>query len=60
LVLGQKSPVRFDEEVSNEDSDRGSYTPDFSARKESVAPPVKSASEDEDDALSYFQKLADE
>ena len=57
-VLGQKTSTnRLDEEVESEDSDRGSFTPDFTARKET---PVVSASEDEDDALSYFQKLADE
>ena len=62
-VLGHKQPARraFDEEVSNEDNNRGSYAPDFNARKEPVAAaPVASASSDEDDALSYFQKLAEE
>ena len=34
MVLGQKSaPARFDEETQGEDSDRGSYTPDFQARR---------------------------
>ena len=62
-VLGHKQPARraFDEEVSNEDNNRGSYSPDFNARKEPVAAaPVASASSEEDDALSYFQKLAEE
>ena len=62
-VLGNKQPARraFDEEVTNEDNSRGSYAPDFNARKEPVAAaPVASASSDEDDALSYFQKLAEE
>jgi len=63
-VLGQKTAQRprLDEEVSDEDNTRGSYTPDFNAhKKETVAAaPVASASEDEDDALSYFQRLAEE
>jgi len=61
-VLGQKQPARrIDEEVAEEDNSRGSYAPDFNARKEPVAAaPVASASSDEDDALSYFQKLAEE
>ena len=59
-VLGQKQPARrIDEEVAEEDNSRGSYAPDFNARKEPVAA-VASASSDEDDALSYFQKLAEE
>jgi hypothetical protein len=49
----------MDEEVAEEDNSRGSYAPDFNARKEPVAA-VASASSDEDDALSYFQKLAEE
>jgi len=69
MVLGAKPPARrYDEETSNEDSDRGSYTPDFQARRPEPtadfnAPditPTKSADSDEDDALSYFQKLAEE
>jgi hypothetical protein len=69
MVLGQKSaPARFDEETQGEDSDRGSYAPDFQARRPEPtadfnAPditPTKSADSDEDDALSYFQKLAEE
>ena len=63
-VLGQKkAPVsRYDEETSNEDSERGSFTPQFtSTREEPVAASVSSSSSaDEDDALAYFQKLADE
>ena len=62
-VLGQKQPTRrvFDEEVTNEDNSRGSYTPDFNTRKEPVAAaPVASASSDEEDTLKYFQKLAEE
>ena len=75
MVLGQKSaPARLDEEVSDEDNDRGSYAPDFSSRRSEPTPakignndfnapditPKSSSSEDEDDALSYFQKLAEE
>ena len=70
MVLGQKSSSRprLDEEVSDEDDDRGSYTPDFSSRRSEPeadfnAPDItlkESTSDDEDDALSYFQRLAEE
>ena len=69
MVLGQKStPARLDEEVEGEDSDRGSYTPDFQSRRPEPtadfnAPditPKSPSNEDEDDALSYFQRLAEE
>jgi len=58
-VLGHKQPTRrvFDEELENESEGRGSFTPDF---KTSKSEPVASASSEEDDALSYFQKLAEE
>ena len=65
-VLGQKTSARprLDEEVSNEDSDRGSFTPKFNSTVEaSIADaitPSSASSSDEDDALAYFQKLADE
>ena len=68
MVLGQKpTNRRMDEEVEDEDNDRGTYTPDFkSSRRESQSDEIKetfnsldSSSEDEDDALSYFQKLAE-
>ena len=62
-VLGQRPPARrVDEDVVDEDNSRGSYTPDFNSRKaqETVTAAVASASSDEDDALSYFQKLAEE
>ena len=66
-VLGQKpaSRPRLDEEVDDEDNDRGSYAPDFTSRRsEPELPTVSSSSssndEDEDDALSYFQRLAEE
>jgi hypothetical protein len=60
-VLGQKQPTRrvFDEELDDESEGRGSFTPDFKS-KAPVAAPVASASADEEDALSYFQKLAEE
>jgi hypothetical protein len=64
-VLGQK-PVarpRLDEEVDDEDNDRGSYTPDFTSRRPEPELPVVTSSsvdEDEDDALSYFQRLAED
>ena len=58
-VLGNKKPARrVDEEVFEEDNNR-SFQPNFE-RKEPVAAPVASASSEEDDALSYFQKLANE
>ena len=62
LVLGQKSTrPTLDEEVSEEDNDRGSFTPNFPLQQETPKPtPVASKDEDEDDALSYFQRLADE
>ena len=67
MVLGQKtSRPRLDEEVEDEDNDRGTYTPDFTSRRsEPELPTVSSSSsssndEDEDDALSYFQRLAEE
>jgi len=62
-VLGQRPPARrVDDEVVDEDNSRGSYTPDFNARKaqETVTAAVASGTSDEDDALSYFQKLAEE
>tara|TARA_R100001594_G_scaffold36216_2_gene65794 strand:- start:13477 stop:14385 length:909 start_codon:yes stop_codon:yes gene_type:complete len=61
-VLGQKSPQRprLDEEVNDEDNSRGSFTPDFKSKAPVAAAPVASASSDEDDALSYFQRLAEE
>lgn len=68
MVLGQKpTNRRMDEEVEDEDNDRGSYTPDFkSSHRESQSDEIKetfnsldSSSEDEDDALSYFSRLAE-
>jgi hypothetical protein len=80
MVLGQKtSRPRLDEEVDDEDNDRGSYTPDFGNRRQESDLPTSireelsslsssspalpkinsSEDEDEDDALSYFQRLAE-
>jgi hypothetical protein len=66
-VLGQKAPARprLDEEVEDEDNDRGSYTPDFNSRRSEPELPVVSSSstdedEDEDNAMQYFQRLAEE
>ena len=75
MVLGQKSTsVRYDEETADEDNNRGSFTPEFSSRSQKSELPENLQSElsnlgsssstsndsDEDDALSYFQKLAEE
>ena len=62
-VLGQKPARRVDEEVFDEDDARvpvASSKPDFARRRaeETVTAAVGSSS-DEDDALSYFQKLAE-
>ena len=60
-VLGAKpSTRRFDEELEDESEGRGTFTPDFKSNAPVAAVPVASASSDEDDALSYFQKLAEE
>ena len=70
MVLGAKAPARrFDEELEDESEGRGSFSPNFESSKPPApaadfnAPditPTKSADSDEDDALSYFQKLAEE
>ena len=72
FVLGQKNAPRprLDEEVDDEDNDRGSYTPNFNSRREESELPENlskqlnnlssSSDEDEDDAISYFQKLVDD
>ena len=63
-VLGQKKTTRrvFDEELEDESEGRGSFAPNFETRKaqETVTAAVTSSSADEEDALSYFQKLAEE
>ena len=64
MVLGQKSSSRprIDEELEDESEGRGSFTPNFESSRSPAADltPVQSADSDEDDALSYFQKLAEE
>ena len=69
-VLGHKKPARrVDEEVFDEDNSRVSVSadypsskPDFASRRaeKTVTAAVSSSSAEEDDALSYFQKLAEE
>ena len=61
-VLGQKPVQRrvVDESLEDESEGRGTFTPDFKSKAPVAAAPVASASADEDDALSYFQKLAEE
>ena len=58
-VLGQGRPASrpLDEELEDESEGRGTFTPDFKSKPPA---PVASASVDEDNALSYFQKLAEE
>ena len=70
-VLGEKTQSRrIDPEVEDEDNDRGSYTPDFGSKNQKSELPTNlreelsslsnssQNDEDEDDALSYFSKLA--
>ena len=71
VVLAKKAvnrPAVYDEELSDESEGRGSFKPkfdrpapvenDFNATD--ITPQSTSTNdEDEDDALSYFQKLAD-
>ena len=61
-VLGAKPPARkvYNEDLEDESEGRGSFTPDFKSKAPVATAPVASASSDEDDALSYFQKLAEE
>ena len=69
MVLGQKSrPMVRDESYEDESEGRGSFTPDFKSKAPEPAAdfnapditPTKSIDSDEDDAMSYFQKLAEE
>jgi len=57
LGQGRPAPRRVDEELEDESEGRGTFTPDFKSKPPA---PVASASADEDNALSYFQKLAEE
>ena len=63
-VLSRKAvvtPTREDVEVSNEDTDRGSVEEELSnLRASATAASADTDTEEEDDALSYFQKLAEE
>ena len=63
-VLSRKAvvtPTREDVEVSNEDADRGSVEEELSnLRASATAASADTDTEEEDDALSYFQKLAEE
>jgi len=65
-VLGSKANVRLDEEVNDEDNTRGSareLTEDLRDELSSLKPTrtVSSSDEDEDDdAMSYFARLAEE
>ena len=54
-VLGNKASVRQDAETFDEDNDRGEAEQLVTA----VSAGTGSATEDEDDALSYFAKLAE-
>ena len=67
-VLGIAKPASrpaVDEELEDESEGRGSFTPDFASKvandpiagKVDMGGPIN---EDEDDALSYFQRLAEE
>jgi len=69
-VLGQGAArPTIDEEVQEEDFSRGSYTPQFESRRPAPVKeesfnsedimPKSSASDEEDETLSYFQRLAD-
>ena len=76
MVLGQKqAPARYDEELDDESEGRGSFSPSFekSQPPKSELPQdlqselnnlgsrsSASTDSDEDDALSYFQRLAEE
>ena len=60
-VLGAKQQVRIDSEVMDEEyrgeEEEQSFTPNF---KSTSLSKIESVDEDEDDALSYFQRLAEE
>ena len=57
MVLGQRTsrPV-IDEELEDESEGRGSFTPDFKSK--APEPVAETTDADEEDALSYFQNLA--
>jgi hypothetical protein len=61
-VLGNKTSKKVDESFDDEDDDRGSYKPltnDLRSELNSLSS-SKVQDEDEDDTLSYFQRLAEE
>ena len=61
-VLGKKKPaVRYDESLEDESEGRGSYEVAERTVAKAVSAPsaTKTVDADEDDALSYFQKLAE-
>ena len=61
-VLGKKKPaVRYDESLEDESEGRGSYEVAERTVAKAVSAPAatKPVDADEDDALSYFQKLAE-
>jgi len=60
-VLGQKTAPKKDESFDDEDNDRGpELTEDLRSELNSLSRSSSSVDEEEDDALSYFQKLAEE
>ena len=56
-VLGNKKPATPQYEVADEDNDRGAAEELVTA---AVSTTPSSVNEDDDDALSYFAKLAEE
>jgi len=65
-VLGQKPAPKVDESFEDEETDRGSLPQSMKNELDSLSEgrdfnsPDITSSSDEDDALSYFQKLAEE
>jgi len=61
-VLGQKPAPKVDESFEDEENDRGSLPQSMKNELDSLSEgrDFKSSDDDEDDALSYFQKLAAE
>ena len=61
-VLGQKPAPKVDESFEDEEDDRGSLPQSMKNELDSLSEgrDFKSSDDDEDDALSYFQRLAEE
>ena len=61
-VLGQKPPTRrvYDEELEDESEGRGVVEEKVVQELQKSSSRTTSSAQDEDDALSYFQKLAEE